>query len=464
MTPENTAFTFVRAYDGTLIQVVPKTCADSADTMLARVETVWCSPAGPLPVWRRIESLRTLMGLMVRGGGDFAALITAEGGKQLVDARAKVKRAIHGVDLAAIELSNEGGREIPMGVTQAGAGRLAFAIKEPIGIVVVVSAFNHTLNLIVHQVIPAVATGCPVTVKPAGPPPLNCLRLVELLCMAGLPAGWCQVCVCDNDVAEKLVANSRVAFFSFIGSSRVGWHLRSKLAPGTRCALEHGGAAPVIVSDDADFEMMLPLLVKGGYYHAGQVCVSIQRIFVDNAVKADFVERYRTQVARLTVGDPASASTEVGLFIRPGEVDGVERWVNETIDAGAQCIEGGARMSERVFAPTVLVDPPGNVSVSTSEMFAPVTCVYGFAEMDEAIARANALHVAFQVAVFKWNIHRAFHAVRRLDTTAVMVNDHTAFRIDWMPFAGRRTSGLGVGGIGHTMADMSQDKMMVINA
>ena len=176
---------------------------------------------------------------------------------------------------------------IPMNVNAASARRIAFTQREPIGVVVAVSAFNHPLNLIVHQVGPAIAAGCPVIVKPAGDTPLSCLRLVDILREAGLPPGWCQALVTDDTVASQLVTDRRVGFFSFIGSARVGWMLRSKLAPGARCALEHGGAAPAIVAADADLDSAVPKLVKGGFYHAGQVCVSVQRIFAHRSIAAD---------------------------------------------------------------------------------------------------------------------------------------------------------------------------------
>lgn len=458
----NSNFTVVCAFDGSPMQDVAKFDAASADAMLARADDLHRNHRDSLPTWRRIEILRALIGLMEEEAEDFAVLIAHEGGKPLTDARVEVERAINGIDLAISELGHAGGVEIPMDLTRGGAGRLAFTRKEPIGVVVAVSAFNHPLNLIVHQVIPAVAVGCPVIIKPAGPTPLNCLRFVELLHLAGLPEGWCQACPCDTDVAENLVSDPRVAFFSFIGSSKVGWYLRSRLAPGTRCALEHGGAAPVIVAEDARFDPMLPLLVKGGYYHAGQVCVSVQRIFIDNKVKAGLVEDLRSRVAALNVGDPALETTEVGPLIRPGEVDRVDAWVREAVAAGAMCATGGQRIADRVYEPTVLVDPPADATVSTSEIFGPVTCVYGYDRIDDAIARANSLPVAFQASVFSQDIDRAFHAADHLDASAVMINDHTAFRVDWMPFAGRRTSGLGTGGIGHTMADMTQEKMIVV--
>ena len=459
---QNSKLLIVRAFDGQPITNVPKISANEAEAMLARADKLHRSQDENNPMWRRIEILRNLIPLMQAESENLALLIAYEGGKPLTDARIEVDRAINGVELAIAELGTHAGEEIPMGLSKAGAGRMAFTTKEPIGVVMAVSAFNHPLNLIVHQVVPAVAVGCPVIIKPAGPTPLSCLRFVELLHKAGLPKDWCQTCVCDNDIAEKMITDPRVAFFSFIGSARVGWYLRSKLAPGTRCALEHGGAAPVIVASDADIERMLPLLVKGGYYHAGQVCVSVQRIFVDNAIKADFAEALKEQVAALKVGDPSEEDTEVGPLIRTGEVDRVETWVGEAVNGGANCLTGGKRLSDRVYAPTVLVDPASDTKVSTLEVFGPVTCVYGYDDIDVAITQANSLPVAFQASVFSQNINTALSAARNLDAAAVMINDHTAFRVDWMPFAGRKTSGLGVGGIGHTMADMSQDKMLVL--
>jgi len=347
-------------------------------------------------------------------------------------------------------------------MSKAGAGRIAFTRKEPIGPVVAISAFNHPLNLIVHQVVPAVATGCPVIVKPADTTPLTCKKLVELVHQAGLPEPLCQLCICDIPTAEKLATDPRVAFFSFIGSAKIGWYLRSKLAPGTRCALEHGGAAPVIICKDAELQQVIPSLVKGGYYHAGQVCVSVQRIFVDNEIKSEFCKAFIAEVNALITGDPTSADTDVGPLILPREVDRVETWVDEASSAGTKILTGGNKISNFLYAPTVLFDPPKNAKVSSLEIFGPVTCIYGFDNVDLAVQDANALPTAFQSAIFTRDLDRAIDLSTKLDASAVMINDHSAFRTDWMPFAGRRSSGLGTGGIPHTMADMTQEKMTVI--
>ncbi|MFC1749744.1 aldehyde dehydrogenase family protein, partial [Pseudomonadota bacterium] len=200
------------------------------------------------------------------------------------------------------------------------------------------------------------------------------------------------------------------------------------------------------------------------YYHAGQVCVSIQRVFVDNAIKAELIDALKQQIRTLVVGDPTDEATEVGPLIRPAEVDRVEQWVNEAVSAGAECVAGGERLGERLYAPTLLVDPPHDSKVSTQEIFGPMVCIYGYDDIETAIKQANALPVSFQAAVFTQDINRAINTAQTLDAAAVMVNDHSAFRVDWMPFAGHRTSGLGVGGIAYTMDEMSQDKLLVINA
>ncbi|HVJ35046.1 MAG TPA: aldehyde dehydrogenase family protein [Terriglobia bacterium] len=419
--------------------------------------------AGRLQPHQRIEILRRLARLMERDYDRLALMIAREGGKPLTDARIETTRAINGVESAAGEVEHHAGREIPMGLTKASEGRWAFTTKEPIGVVVAISAFNHPLNLIVHQVVPAIATGCPVIIKPATTTPLSCQHFVELVGEAGVPPELCQIAVIeDNALAEKMVTDPRVAFFSFIGSAKVGWHLRSKLAPGTRCALEHGGAAPVIVDQSADLDGIIEPLVKGGYYHAGQVCVSVQRIYVHEAIKKSFVERFAARVARLRVGDPTLAETEVGPLILPKEVDRVESWIKEAAASGAKVATGGNRISNHVYAPTVLDEPPAKARISTDEVFGPVTCIYGYSDLNDAIARANSLAVAFQASVFSRDINTALQAARMVDASAVMVNDHTAFRTDWMPFAGRHQSGYGIGGIPYTMHDMSQEKMVVL--
>jgi len=453
----------VHAYDRSPLRELPSDSNEVLEQKLARASAAFADRDQWLKPHQRIAVLERLVLLLDAERERFADLIAREGGKPLTDARVEATRAVDGVHNAIDELRSFGGQEIPMGLTPASERRWAFTLREPIGVVAAISAFNHPLNLIVHQVIPAIATGCPVLVKPASSTPLCCIELVMLIHAAGLDPAWCDTFLPrDNRGAEKLAIDPRVAFLSFIGSAGVGWSLRSKLPPGTRCALEHGGAAPMLIDRDVDRDAIIEPVVKGGYYHAGQVCVSTQRIFVHQAIRDAFVERLTQRVAALRVGDPRSADTEVGPLILPKEVERVASWVEEAVAAGARATTGARRLGTTTYAPTVLLEPPPGARVSREEVFGPVTCVYAYTELEQAIQRANALPLAFQASVFTRNLEVALRAAERLDASAVMINDHTAFRVDWMPFAGRKHSGYGIGGIGWSMHEMTQAKLIVL--
>jgi acyl-CoA reductase-like NAD-dependent aldehyde dehydrogenase len=451
-------------FDGSLIKIVRMQTAEDAKIMLEKAAQLFKKRDGWKEHYERIAILNKLALLVKEESEDFALLIAKEGGKPLRDARVEVTRAIDGIHLAVKDLLHiMRGKEIPMGHTAASIHRRAYSTYEPIGVVVAISAFNHPLNLIIHQIIPAIAVGCPVIVKPASTTPLNCIRLVELVHKAGLKEDWCQICVCDNSVAEILATSEKINFFSFIGSAKIGWQLKSRLAPGVRCALEHGGAAPVIVDKTADINKTIPSLLKGGFYHAGQVCVSVQRVFVHSSIIDNVAKRLSDGASKLKVGNATEESTDVGPLILPREVDRVDDWVQEAVDRGAKLLTGGKKLGKTTYAPTVILNPPIETKVSTMEIFGPVMCLYPYTDRLMAIESANSLNTAFQAAVYTSDLNVANDCIKQLDATAVMVNDHTAFRVDWMPFAGRRSSGYGVGGIGYTMRDMVQLKMAIIN-
>ncbi|HEV7269329.1 aldehyde dehydrogenase family protein [Pseudoxanthomonas sp.] len=455
--------TVVQAFDRTPIAEIGVDDAAALERKLQAAERVFRDRDGWLKPHQRVAILRRLAALMEGRRDHLALQIAREGGKPLADAIVETTRAIDGVHNAADELRTFAGREIPMGLSAAAENRWAFTTKEPIGIVAAISAFNHPLNLIVHQVAPAIAVGCPVIVKPAGTTPLSCLEFVAMVREAGLPEPWCQSFVPEgNELAEQLATDRRVAFLSFIGSARVGWSLHAKLAHGARSALEHGGAAPAIVDRSADLDRIIEPIVKGGYYHAGQVCVSTQRIYVHRDIADDFSQRVIERVERLRTGDPTREDTEVGPLILPREADRVAEWIEDAVDGGATLATGGTRLSETTLQPTVLLDPAADARVSRLEVFGPVVVVYRYADLDNAIARANALPTAFQASIFAQDIDIAMRAANRLDASAVMINDPTAFRTDWMPFAGRRESGYGTGGIPYTMRDMTQEKMILM--
>jgi acyl-CoA reductase-like NAD-dependent aldehyde dehydrogenase len=453
----------VRApYDGAVIATVPLAGPAEIDAALSRAYNLFRDRRNWLPKQLRIDVLTRAADIIASRREQLAYQAAHEGGKPLADSLIEIDRGAEGIRACAEELRTNAGRVIPMNVNATSAGRLAFTDREPIGVVVGISAFNHPFNLVVHQLAPAIAVGAPVIIKPAAKTPLSCRALIEVFLQAGLPAGWAQMVVPDDvELATNLATDPRVGFLSFIGSSKVGWMLRAKLAPGTRCALEHGGAAPVIVAADADLGMALPRISRGGFFHAGQACVSVQRVFCHRSIAKEVASGLAALGDRLVTGNPLLMTTDVGPLISHKEVARVGEWVDEAVNAGADLVTGGRKLSESCYANTVLFNPRRDATVMRKEIFGPVICVHAFDDFEAAIEMSNELPYSFQAAIFTRDIDTAFTAYQRLDGTAIMVNESPLFRIDTMPFAGARESGLGVGGIPYTMHDMQTEKMMV---
>jgi acyl-CoA reductase-like NAD-dependent aldehyde dehydrogenase len=449
-------------FDGAHVGQVAASSAQDIERALATAHALFRDRRQWLPKQQRIAILKRAAEIITSRREAIARQAAHEGGKPYRDSLIEVDRGIDGIQICIDELRTQGGHVIPMDLNATSAGRVAFTQYEPIGVVVGVSAFNHPFNLVIHQVAPAIAVGAPVIVKPAPATPLSCKTLIDIFHEAGLPPGWAQMVLpTDLDLATRLVADSRVGFLSFIGSAAVGWMLRSKLAPGARCALEHGGVAPVIVSHDADLEMALPRLARGSFWHAGQACVGVQRVFCHSSVATAVADGIAKLGERMVIGDPLLATTDVGPLITHKEVDRVASWVDAAVSGGAKLVSGGRKLSSSCYANTVLLNPALDADVTRKEVFGPVVSVYSCDDLDAAIGLANDLPYSFQAAVFTRNIDTAMHCYRHLDGTAVMVNENTLFRVDWMPFGGARASGHGMGGMPHTMSDMQTEKMMV---
>lgn len=415
---------------------------------------------------QRINILEQFLSLLKTNKLELVRQAVIEGGKPFIDSKIEVERAINGVRIAINNIPNLIGRQIPMRITTSSEHRIAYTYRDPIGVVFAISAFNHPINLIIHQVITAIASNCPVLIKPAIKTPLTCIKLLEILDKTDLPENWCQLILSPNEITEKICSDPRINYLSFIGSANVGWKLRSKLSEGTICSLEHGGVAPIIMCEDADIESLLPLIVKGGFYHAGQVCVSVQRLFVHFSIIDEVSKELTKLTKRLLVGDPQKEDVriEVGPLITPENVTRVDKWVKNAIKEGAKLLCGGEKISETCYKPTLLLDPPDDAQISKEELFGPVICLYTYHDRDEAIFRANNLPYCFQAAVFTRNLDVAIDTINKIDATAVMVNDHTAFRVDWMPFGGKKRSGLGNTGIINSMYNMTYEKMAIIRS
>ena len=451
-------------FDNSIVGHAPFYNLDEVKNKINIAHETFSNKEKVLPKYKRIEILEKLVGILSSQKEELTKLCASEGGKPWADSKVEVERGINGVKITIEALNTLEGREVAMGHTVSSANRMAFTFKEPIGVVAAISAFNHPFNLAIHQIIPAIAVGCSVVIKPAIQTPLSAFRLCELLKEAGLPDGWATAVVCDREASEFLATSPKISFLTFIGSASVGWYLNSKVAPGTRVALEHGGVAPVIVEADADIKELIPAIGKGGFYHAGQVCVSVQRVYVHSSIVDEVASKLTEYAKNLKVGNQLDETTEVGPLINNKEVDRIELWILKAKESGAEILTGGERISASCYEPTVILNPSEDTLVSQKEVFGPVVCIYSYEDIDEAIKRANALNFSFQAAIFTNNIDTAFKAVGELNATAVMVNDHTAFRVDWMPFGGAKKSGLGMGGIHHSMKEMTTEKMMVFKS
>jgi acyl-CoA reductase-like NAD-dependent aldehyde dehydrogenase len=418
---------------------------------------------GQTPAWKRAEMLRAVASKIKERKEELAMLIATEGGKPLKDAMVEATRSAITLEECASAALKMEGREWGMQRAPGTEHKMAFTIREPIGVVLAISAFNHPLNLACHQIGTALAAGNTVIMKPGNSTPLSSIILAEIFSECGLPEGVLQVVLTSNENAGVLVSSPKIDFLTFIGSARVGWMLRRNIADGTRMAAEHGGNAASIVLADADLDRALPLIVRGSYYHAGQVCVSTQRLYVERSIEAEFTERLIELAKKLKCGDAREADVEVGPLIEPREVTRVDNWVQEAIKGGAELLLGGKPITDTVYATTVLRNASEDSKVIKEEVFGPVATVQPVDSLDEAIAKVNASDNPFQSSIFTQDIDMALSAAKRIHANAFMINDLTAFRVDWMPFGGRKVAGLGMGGTEHSVMEMSEEKLIVFN-
>ena len=460
----NQVLNVINPSTGVTVTDLPVDNVDSAVHKLSQAQALFADKSRHLSLDERIAILEKLAMLIEREHESFEMTIAQEGGKPLCDAHVEVSRAVAGIRTTIATVSEHRGQVIPLGYQQSSSGRIAFTQVSPRGVVLAFSAFNHPLNLIIHQIIPAFATGCPCVVKPAPNTPMSCIKLVEAMYQVGVPQDYIRYVITEDlNIADALVRSKEIAFFSFIGSAKVGWMLRSRLQPGVRCALEHGGIAPCIVSASADIKKAIPAITKGAYYHAGQVCVSTQRVYVEESIYEHFVEQLTIAVNALVLGPATEEATDVGPLIRPQEALRVHEWVEEAKQMGATVAVGGVAPQGNFYQPTLLLSPHVESKVSCEEIFGPVLCVYPVRDLDHALGLANIEPYAFQASIFTEQLDEVYRAYAAFDASAIMVNDHTAFRDDAMPFAGLNASGLGVGGIPYTIEEMQFEKMLVLN-
>jgi glyceraldehyde-3-phosphate dehydrogenase (NADP+) len=318
------------------------------------------------------------------------------------------------------------------------------------------------MNLVAHKLAPAIAAGNPIVLKPASATPLSALTLARFLDEAGVPKGALSVMPMSRTAGDLLVTDPRFALLTFTGSAEVGWGMKAR-AGKKRVVLELGGNAAVLVDRGVDLDAVVSRLVAGGFAYAGQSCVSVQRIFVHEAVFDDLAGRLVAAVERLTVGDPLDPTTDLGSLIDEREAARVAAWVDEAVAAGARLLTGGRRVGRAAYAPTVLADAPTTAKVCAEEVFAPVVGLYRFSDFGAAVNAINQSRYGLQAGVFTNDLAHALEAFERLQVGGVIVNDPPSYRMDHMPYGGVKDSGIGREGPRYAIEEMTELRLLVIN-
>ena len=414
-----------------------------------------------LPAYKRAEALSQISEGLKNRREEIAKMITLESGKPIADARVEVNRAVNTFQVASEEAKRIGGECIPLDLMPGSEERWGFTRHVPIGPIVGISPFNFPLNLVAHKIAPAIAAGNTLILKPAPKTPLTALLLAEIIAGTDLPMGAVQVFPAANNLAEKMVLDPRIKMLTFTGSDVVGWSLKEKLNK-KKVLLELGGNASVIIHSDADLAYASQRCVIGGFSYAGQVCISVQRIYIHQTCYQSFLDQFLPQVASLVVGDPMDEKTNLPPMINLDAAKRVEVWIDEAIMYGAKNLTGGKRIGS-VITPTVLANTTPAMKVHCKEIFGPVVTVSPYEHLHEAIASVNQSPYGLQAGIFTRDIKAIFEVFDQTEVGGLIVNDIPTYRIDHMPYGGMKESGVGREGIVYAIDEMTELKFMALN-
>ena len=417
-----------------------------------------------LPAWRRAQALRELEGALRQNQDELALLMAAEAAKPIRDARGEVARGLLTVATAAEEALRIEGEAVPLDVAAAGEGRSYVSRRFPIGVIAGVTPFNFPLNLVLHKLAPAIASGNPIIIKASPRTPLTALRLGELALGLELPPGAVNVISGGASAVERLTTDGRVAMLSFTGSAAVGWKLRT-LAGRKRVTLELGGNAANLVHGDygaaADLDYAADRLTAGAFGYAGQSCISVQRVLAHRSLYAGLRERLIARAGALRLGDPLDATTDVGPMITDAAAQRAATWIRDACDAGATLACGGQRDGGFV-SPAILENVPHAAAVYKEEAFAPVLLLEPYDDLDAALRQANASRYGLQAAIFTHDLGVSLRAFDSLEVGAVLVNEATSWRLDPMPYGGVKESGCGREGLRAAIREMTDARLMIV--
>lgn len=447
-------------YDGSLVGTTYLASAEQLEDATAAAERAF-KTTSRLASYEREEVLLSISRGITERRDELARLMAQEAGKPVRDAAVEVTRAANTFKVAAEEAKRIGGEVIPIDWLPLAKGRLGVTRRFPIGPVAAISPFNFPLNLAAHKIAPAIAVGNPVVVKPPSDAPLVLLTVANIVHESGLPAGGFSVLPMTRALGDRLVSDDRFKLLTFTGSSPVGWGMKER-AGKKRVVLELGGNGGVIVDRDANLEYAVQRVVAGAFSYAGQVCISVQRVFIHKEIYDAFTKALVDAVKRLKVGDPVDPETDVGPVIDDPSAERIQAWIEEAVQAGGRVLVGGGRQG-RLFEPTVLAEVGTACKICSVEAFAPIVNVYSFRDFDEAVARVNESAYGLQAGVFTGSLEHAMRAFEELEVGGVMINDVSTFRIDHMPFGGTKDSGFGREGVKYAIEDQTEIRLMVFN-
>jgi acyl-CoA reductase-like NAD-dependent aldehyde dehydrogenase len=448
-------------YDGTAVGRVAQGDAPLVDRAVRAAHEAF--EAGDFPQHERAAVLDRAAGLVGERVEELALTIAAEAGKPLKTARVEASRCADTLTFSAVEARKLSGGTVPMEASPAGAGKLGVMLRVPYGVVGAISPFNFPLNLVAHKLGPAIAAGNAIVLKPAGQTPISALKLAAVLVEAGLPDGWLSVVPGPgSEVGNAIVEHELTRALTFTGSSTVGWGIRSRV-PHKKVNLELGSNAPLIVHADGDWETAADKAKLHAFSHAGQSCISIQRILVHEEVADGFAERLVANVEALRVGDPLDPETDVGPLISAADRDRVKGWVDEAVAAGAELLAGGELVDEgRCLAPTLLAAPPRDAKVWREEVFGPVATIDRYRDFDQALRMANDSRYGLQAGVFTRDVGRGLQAAEALEFGGVLVNEVPTFRADQMPYGGVKDSGNTREGPAYAVLELTEERFVAL--
>jgi acyl-CoA reductase-like NAD-dependent aldehyde dehydrogenase len=390
---------------------------------------------------------------------EFAKAISSESGKPIKEARMEVDRAALTLLFSSEEAHRLHGEVVPMDASPGGRGHMAMTVREPVGVIAAITPFNFPLNLAMHKIGPALAGGNTVVHKPASTTPISAIMMADLFTECGLPKGALNVITGPGgSIGEHLCFHKDVAMITFTGSPEVGLRLRN-LAGMKRVTLELGNNSAVIVEADANLEEASARCVAGSFAHSGQVCISVQRIFVHETVRSEFMDRMVELTEKLKVGHPHDPGTDISSLITEKEAERVESWIDEAVQHGARLLTGGVR-KRATMEPAVLADVPANVQISCKEAFGPVVGINGYKDLEEAVARVNESDYGLQAGIYTRDIQKAFTAARKVHVGGFMINEIPQYRVDQMPYGGVKLSGTGREGPKYAIEEMTEPKLI----